>query len=85
MPFKNVYPCPSFAGLPSAPRGNLANQITGQWFAVGELNRAFAGFVSLQPVCKGFHRRWAGIQADVLFECRKLDEVPFFPVRWHTP
>ena len=82
---KEVYPCPLFSVLLSAPCRNLANQVKGQRSVIRELNRSFTGFVPLQPIRKSFHCLRTGVQSDVIFGCRKLNEILFFPVSGHTP
>ena len=83
--FQRLYMGPSFSVLLSTPCRNLADQIKRQRLVIGELDGSLTGFVSLQPACKGFYRRRTGIQTDVFFGCRKLNQIPLFPVRRHTP
>lgn len=68
-----------------APHRNLSNQFQWEWFTVGELNGAFAGFVVRQSVGERFHSLRAGVQSDVPLEGRELDQVMPLPVGGHTP
>jgi hypothetical protein len=50
-----------------------------------KLHRAFACFVFRKSFAEMLNSLIAGVQPDVPFECRKVDNIPFTPVSRHTP
>ena len=68
-----------------APSGDLRHQLQRQRFVVWQPDGPFADVIVPQPIRKRFHSLVAGVQADVLLECREVNQIVSFPVRRHTP
>ena len=67
-----------------APFRNLCDYLQRKRLTVWKLHRAFACLVLRQTVGEMLHSLIAGVQPDVLFERRKMDDVVFSPVSRHA-
>ena len=68
-----------------APFGDLRHQFQRQRLIIWQPDGPLADVVVPQPIRKRFHSLVAGVQADVLLECREVDQVVPFPICRHTP
>ncbi len=68
-----------------APPGHFRNQIQWNRLVVGQLPGAFTCFVAGKLICEVLDGLVAGINAKMIFESGKVDDVLLAPVRWHPP
>ena len=68
-----------------APPGDIGDELRRKGLAVGNLYGPLAGLISLQPRGERLDGLRPGIQAHMLLESRKMDDIVLLPESRHAP